>query len=91
MVVTNGSELEVARLGKTKVGMRRQVYINCICNEYQRGRGKTKQINETRNMNRNTGSVNRWLDMKRRKENKEGQKTCLNTNFIIMQQCKDDS
>ena len=55
--------------------MRRKVYVNCICNEYQRGRGKTKQINETRNKHRNTGPVNRLLDKEGRKENKEGEKT----------------
>ena len=87
----NGSELEVAPLGKTKLGMIRKVYVNCICNEYQRERGKTKQINETRNKHRNTGPINRLLDKEGREENKKGEKTCLNTNFFIMQQCKDDS
>ena len=50
-----------------------------------------KRRNEIESKNRKAGQVNRVLCKERRKQNKEGEETCLNKYFIVTQQCKDDS
>ena len=44
-----------------------------------------KQRNKIGNKNRKAGQVNRLLCNERRKNIKEGGKTCSNPNFIVMQ------